>query len=87
MGARPVRVGVLKLAIRVSLFLALLAPLLLSACLGRQLAPEFRGIDGWINSRPLTLEALRGKVGFTTETTNPRVLNGLRSLGLVSQPR
>jgi thiol-disulfide isomerase/thioredoxin len=26
------------------------------------LAPEFSGIDAWINSRPLTMEALRGQV-------------------------
>jgi thiol-disulfide isomerase/thioredoxin len=36
--------------------------LLLMACGGRQPAPELRGIDGWINSEPLTLAELRGKV-------------------------
>lgn len=51
-----------QLAIRVSLLLAVLAPLLLVACLGRQSAPEFRGIDGWINAGPLTLQTLRGRV-------------------------
>jgi thiol-disulfide isomerase/thioredoxin len=35
---------------------------LLIACGPPQPAPELRGIDGWINSRPLTLEELRGKV-------------------------
>ena len=37
------------------------AALLLTAC-GSYAAPEFTGIDGWINSRPLTLAELRGKV-------------------------
>jgi thiol-disulfide isomerase/thioredoxin len=41
--------------------LALLLSFLL-ACSPPQPAPELRGIDNWINSRPLTLEELRGKV-------------------------
>ena len=41
--------------------LGLLA-LLLGACFGLQAAPEVRRIDGWINSQPLTLEELQGKV-------------------------
>jgi thiol-disulfide isomerase/thioredoxin len=41
---------------------ALLVILLLMACGGRQPAPELQGIDGWINSEPLTLAELRGKV-------------------------
>ena len=28
----------------------------------KKAAPEFQGIDVWINSKPLTLKALRGKV-------------------------
>ena len=56
------RVRVPQQVIRLSLLLAVLAPLLLGACFGRQFAPEFRGIGGWINTRPLTLERLRGKV-------------------------
>jgi thiol-disulfide isomerase/thioredoxin len=38
--------------------------LVLVACGGRQPAPELQGIDGWINSEPLTLAELRGKVVF-----------------------
>ena len=34
----------------------------LLACGAPQPAPELRGIDGWINSGPLTLEELRGQV-------------------------
>ena len=41
--------------------LGLLA-LLLGACFGLQAAPEVRRIDGWINSQPLTLDELQGKV-------------------------
>jgi thiol-disulfide isomerase/thioredoxin len=41
---------------------ALIVALLLMSCGGRQPAPEFRGIDDWINSEPLTLTELRGKV-------------------------
>ncbi len=36
--------------------------LFLSACVGEQPAPEFQGIDGWINSEALSLEELRGQV-------------------------
>ena len=39
-----------------------LGSLLLSGCFDGGPAPEFQGIEGWINSRPLSLEALRGKV-------------------------
>ena len=56
------QVGAPRQVNRRSLLLAVLAPLLLGACIGRQLAPEFRGIDGWINTGPLTLESVRGKV-------------------------
>ena len=41
--------------------LALLLVLLLS-CSSPPPAPELRGIDNWINSRPLTLQELRGNV-------------------------
>ena len=41
-------------AIRLSSLLESLAPLVLSACSGRLLAPEFRGVDGSINTRPMT---------------------------------
>lgn len=43
------------------LFLVAAFLLLFAAC-APQPAPELRGIDGWINSRPLSLEELRGKV-------------------------
>ena len=36
--------------------------LFFSACFGRGPAPEFQGIEGWINSEPLSLEELRGQV-------------------------
>lgn len=35
-----------------------------TATLGSKTAPEFSDIEGWINSEPLTLEGLRGKVVF-----------------------
>ena len=38
-----------------------LAPLRIGSLVGDQ-APEFRGISNWINSEPLTMEDLRGKV-------------------------
>ena len=47
------------------IFLVLLAgsvALLLSACFSGGPAPEFQGIEGWVNSEPLSLEELRGKV-------------------------
>jgi thiol-disulfide isomerase/thioredoxin len=39
-----------------------LTALFLWSCSSPQPAPELRDIDGWINSGPLTLEELRGKV-------------------------
>ena len=41
---------------------SLLLALLIVSCGGRQPAPELRGLDGWINSEPLTLAELRGQV-------------------------
>ena len=38
------------------------ALLFLSACSSSGQAPEIQGIEGWINSEPLTLEDLRGQV-------------------------
>lgn len=50
-----------KVPIALLLLLSIVA-LLLSACFGPKPAPDFRGIEGWINSEPLSLEELQGQV-------------------------
>lgn len=42
--------------------LSIAAALALTANAGATPAPEFKGIDKWLNSAPLTIEGLRGKV-------------------------
>ena len=54
MGLRKAPVALVLLLSSVVLFL--------SACFGPGPAPEIQGIEGWINSEPLSLEELRGQV-------------------------
>ena len=49
-------------ASKIRLALASLAFVIISAACTTFPAPEFKGINGWINSEPLKLEELRGKV-------------------------
>ena len=57
----PQKAPIAKAAIALMLLLFAVV-LLLSACTGPEAAPEFQGIEGWINSGPLSLEDLRGRV-------------------------
>ncbi len=54
MGRRKASITLILLLSSVALFL--------SACFGPEPAPDFRGIEGWINSEPLSLEELQGRV-------------------------
>jgi len=58
----PIKKNGIKTASIALVLLLSSAALFLSACFGRGPAPEFQGIDSWINSEPLSLEDLRGQV-------------------------
>jgi len=58
----PIKKNGIKTAPTALVMLLSSAALFLSACFGRGPAPEFQGIDSWINSEPLSLEDLRGQV-------------------------